>query len=187
MSEARACRLCEAVLPLGPRPIFQIAETARILLISQAPGSKAHVTGVPWHDASGNRLRCWLQIDRAVFYDASRIGILPTGLCYPGRLPKGGDAPPRPECAPLWLDRFLRLLPNVRLTLLIGSHAQAHRLGKGVMTERVRRFGDFGPDMIALPHPSWRTEVWEKRNPWFARDLLPVLRQAVRLALQPPA
>lgn len=187
ISEARACRLCEPVLPLGPRPIFQVSITARILLISQAPGTRAHITGVPWNDASGDRLRCWLQTERAVFYDASRIGILPTGLCYPGRLPKGGDAPPRPECAPLWLDRFLRLLPDVRLTLLIGSHAQTHRLGKGMMTDRVRRFRDFGPAIIPLPHPSWRTEVWEKRNPWFAQDLLPVLRQAVRITLEPPA
>jgi uracil-DNA glycosylase len=183
--EALACRLCEAVLPLGPRPIFRISETARILLISQAPGTKAHLSGIPWNDASGDRLRGWLRMDRDLFYDATRIAIIPTGLCYPGRLPNGGDAPPRPECAPLWLDRFLRLLPRVRLTLLIGSHAQSHRFGKEAMTERVRRFRDFGPSMVPLPHPSWRTAVWEKRNPWFAEDLLPALRQTVRLALEP--
>jgi uracil-DNA glycosylase len=183
VNQALACRLCEAVLPLGPRPILRVSETARILLISQAPGTAAHRSGVPWSDASGDRLRGWLLMDRDLFYDATRIAILPTGLCYPGRLPKGGDAPPRPECAPLWLDRFIPLLPQARLTLLIGSHAMRHRLGKGTMTERVRQFRDLGPTMMALPHPSWRTAVWEKRNPWFNTDVLPALRQAVAAAL----
>jgi uracil-DNA glycosylase len=106
------------------------------------------------------------------------------GLCYPGRLPKGGDAPPRPECAPLWLDRFMRLMPQVGLTLLVGSYALRHRLGKGAMTDRVRQFRDLGPALIPLPHPSWRTTGWERRNPWFAEELLPVLRQAVATALE---
>ena len=111
-AEATACRLCEAVLPLGPRPIFRVAETARIVIVSQAPGTKAHWTDLPWNDASGDRLRGWLEMDRDAFYDGTRIAIVPSGLCYPGRLPNGGDAPPRPECAPLWLDRFLRLMPQ---------------------------------------------------------------------------
>ena len=182
--EAQACRRCETALPLGPRPIFQASATARVLIISQAPGTKAHLSGIPWHDGSGDRIRDWLGMDRTAFYDTSRIAIVPIGLCYPGRLRNGGDAPPRPECAPLWLDRFIRLMPQVRLTLLIGSYAQNYRLGKGVMTERVQRFQEFGPAVMPLPHPSWRTKVWEKRNPWFNEELLPALRQAVAAALQ---
>lgn len=181
--EALGCRRCEASLPLGPRPIFRVSETARVLIISQAPGTKAHVTGVPWNDASGDRLRLWLAMQRDVFYDATRIGIVPAGLCYPGRLARGGDAPPRPECAPLWLDRFIRLMPRVRLTLLLGSHAQRHLLGKDVMTERVRRFRELAPAVVPLPHPSWRTNAWERRNPWFGAELLPALREAVAMAL----
>jgi uracil-DNA glycosylase len=137
---------------------------------------------VPFNDASGERLREWLQLAPEQFYDSRLVAIVPMGLCYPGVLPNGGDAPPRPECAPLWLDRFVRLMPEIRLTLLVGSHAQQWRLGKGKMTERVRRFRGFGPAVIPLPHPSWRTKVWEQRNPWFAAELLPVLREAVRAA-----
>jgi uracil-DNA glycosylase len=183
-AEALACRRCEAVLPLGPRPVFRVSETARILIIGQAPGTKVHHTGIPWNDPSGDRLRHWLLMDKDLFYDSAKIAIVPTGLCYPGRLPNGGDAPPRPECAPLWLDRFTRLMPQIRLTLLVGSYALTHRLGKGAMTERVRRFQDLGPAIIPLPHPSWRTGGWERRNPWFAETLLPVLRQAVATALE---
>jgi uracil-DNA glycosylase len=183
ISEACACRRCEAVLPLGPRPVFRVSETARVLIVGQAPGTKVHMTGVPWNDASGDRLRGWLQMDRERFYDASRIAIVPIGLCYPGRLANGGDAPPRPECAPLWLDRFTRLMPQVRLTLLVGSYALQYRLGTGAMTERVMRFRDYGPAIVPLPHPSWRTSGWERRNSWFGEDLLPVLRQAITTAL----
>ena len=183
MTEALACRRCAAVLPLGPRPVFRLSAKVRILLVSQAPSTAAHLTNTPWNDASGERLRGWLTMDKAVFYDGGLIGILPTGLCYPGRLPNGGDAPPRPECAPLWLDRFVGLLPDVRLTLLIGGYAQAHRLGPGRMTDRVKQFSAFGPRLMPLPHPSWRTAVWEKRNPWFAEETLPALRQAVAAAL----
>jgi uracil-DNA glycosylase len=182
-ADALACRRCEAVLPLGPRPVFRVSATSRILIIGQAPGTKVHMTGLPWNDPSGDRLRGWLRMDRALFYDATRIALVGTGLCYPGRLPRGGDAPPRPECAPLWLDRFTRLLPEVRLTLLVGSYAQRHRLGKGAMTERVRRFAELGPEIVPLPHPSWRTTAWERRNPWFAEMLLPALRHAVETAL----
>jgi uracil-DNA glycosylase len=184
IAQASACRLCAASLPLGPRPVFRVSDTARLLIIGQAPGTKVHMTGLPWIDASGDRLRDWLQMDRDRFYDTSKIAIVPMGLCYPGRLPAGGDAPPRPECAPLWLDRFIRLMPQLRLTLLVGSYAQRHRLGKGVMTDRVRRFRDFGPAIIPLPHPSWRTTGWERRNPWFGDELLPALRQAVTTALE---
>lgn len=184
IDDALACRLCESALPLGPRPVFRVSETARVLIIGQAPGTKVHMTGVPWNDASGDRLRSWLLMDRDLFYDVARIAIVPTGLCYPGRLPKGGDAPPRPECAPLWLDRFTRLMPQVRLTLLVGSYALRHRLGRGAMTDQVRRFQDLGPAVIPLPHPSWRTTGWERHNPWFAEVLLPALRLGVATALE---
>jgi uracil-DNA glycosylase len=183
IAEASACRLCEAALPLGPRPVFRVSATARMLIISQAPSTKVHMTGLPWNDASGDRLRDWLQMDREQFYDTAQIAIVPTGLCYPGRLPAGCNAPPRPECAPLWLDRFVRLMPQVRLTLLVGSYALRHRLGKGAMTDRVRRFRELGPAIVPLPHPSWRTTGWERRNPWFGEELLPALRQAVAVAL----
>ncbi len=182
-AEAHACRVCADHLPLGPRPTFRVSETARILIIGQAPGTKVHNTGIPWNDPSGDRLRLWTALDRDTFYDERRIAIVPMGLCYPGRLPKGGDAPPRPECAPLWLDRFIRLMPRIRLTLLVGSYALRHRLGPGAMTERVRRFAELAPAMVPLPHPSWRTTGWERRNPWFATELLPVLRAAVQDAL----
>lgn len=181
--EAAACRLCAATLPLGPRPIFRVSATARILINSQAPGTKAHATGIPFNDASGERLIEWLGISAETFHDPARIAIIPVGLCYPGVLPNGGDAPPRPECAPLWLDRFLPLLPSVRLTLLVGTYAQRRRLGTSSMTDTVRRFRDYAPAVFPLPHPSWRTKAWEARNPWFGDDLLPALRQAVKAAL----
>jgi uracil-DNA glycosylase len=181
--EALGCRLCEGALPLGARPVFRVSTTARILINSQAPGVRAHRSGLPFNDASGDRLRNWLQMDRDVFYDESRVAIVPMGLCYPGRLANGGDAPPRPECAPLWLGRLACLMPQLKLTLLVGSYALRHRLGKSVMTEQVRRFRELGPAIVPLPHPSWRTTAWERRNPWFGIELLPHLRQAVTIAL----
>lgn len=143
------------------------------------------MTGLPFNDASGDRLRAWLNISRDLFYDTSRIAVVGTGLCYPGRLPNGGDAPPRPECAPLWLDRFIRLMPQIRLTLLVGSYALINRLGKGLMTDRIVRWRELGPAIMPLPHPSWRTGGWERKNPWFAEELLPAVRQAVTEALKP--
>lgn len=171
------------MLPLGPRPVFRVSGTARLLIVGQAPGTKVHLTGLPWNDPSGDRLRRWLAMDRDTFYDASRIAIVPIGLCYPGRLPNGGDAPPRPECAPLWHARLVSLMPDVRLTLLVGGYAQAYVLGRGAMTDRVRAFRDHLPRRIPLPHPSWRTTAWEARNAWFGADVLPALREAVSDAL----
>jgi uracil-DNA glycosylase len=181
-AEARACTRC-AGLPLGPRPVLRVSTAARLLIVGQAPGTKVHETGIPWNDPSGDRLREWLGMDRAAFYDAGRIAIVPTGLCYPGRLLNGGDAPPRPECAPYWHPRLLPLLTGVRLTLLVGSYALAYTLGPGAMTARVRDFRRYLPDRFPLPHPSWRTMGWAKRNPWFADDVLPALREAVAAAL----
>jgi uracil-DNA glycosylase len=180
---ARACAVCTD-LPLGPRPILRVSTTARVLIISQAPSTKVHATGIPWNDASGDRLRDWLGMTPEDFYDERRIAIVPTGLCYPGRLPQGGDAPPRPACAPLWHPRLIPLLTGVRLTLLIGGYAQAFALGPGPMTDRVAKFRTFLPGRFPLPHPSWRTVGWEKRNPWFVADVLPALRASVAAALE---
>jgi uracil-DNA glycosylase len=178
-AEARACTVCAAHLPLGPRPVFRVSTTARLLIIGQAPGTKVHETGIPWNDPSGERLRSWLMMDREQFYDQNRIAIVPMGLCYPGRLPNGGDAPPRAECAPLWQARLLRSMPGIRLTLLVGGYALTHVLGKGAMTERVRGFREYLPQYFALPHPSWRTTAWERKNPWFHAEVVPALREAV--------
>ncbi len=178
-AEARACTVCAAHLPLGARPVFRISPTARLLIMGQAPGTKVHMTGVPWNDPSGDRLRGWLGMDRDAFYDESRIAIVPMGLCYPGRLPNGGDAPPRTECAPLWQTRFLSAMPAIRLTLLVGGYALNHALGRAPMTERVRAFGNYLPRYFPLPHPSWRTTAWERKNPWFQAEALPALRRAV--------
>lgn len=182
-AEARACRVCAEHLPLGPRPVFRVSTTARLLIVGQAPGTKVHETGTPWNDPSGDRLRLWLQLDRDAFYDTADVAIVPMGLCYPGRLPRGGDAPPRKECAPLWRDPLAAAMPRIRLTLLVGSYAQVHTLGPGAMTERVRGFRDYLPRYFPLPHPSWRTGAWERRNGWFAAEVLPALRQAVHNAL----
>lgn len=183
VAAARACRVCADHLPLGPRPVFRVSTTARLLIAGQAPGTKVHATGIPWNDASGHRLRAWLHMDRDTFYDARQVAIMPMGFCYPGRFPKGGDRPPRPECAPLWRGRLLSCMPGIALTLLVGSYAHAHVLGPGAMTERVRQFRSFLPRYFPLPHPSWRTAGWEKRNPWFAEDVLPALRNVVSTAL----
>ena len=184
-AEARACRVCAAFLPLGPRPIFQASPTARLLIASQAPGTKAHASGIPFADASGERLREWLGLSEREFYDTARVAILPMGLCYPGRVPNGGDAPPRPECAALWRRRFLDAMPELRLTLLVGHYAQDWALGPGTVTERVRDCEKFLPRSFPLPHPSWRSTLWERKNPWFREDVLPALRRAVARLLLP--
>ncbi|MDA8231861.1 MAG: uracil-DNA glycosylase family protein [Magnetospirillum sp.] len=179
----RACRLCEPHLPLGPRPVFRVSATARLLIVGQAPGTRVHETGIPWNDRSGDRLRQWLDLDRDTFYDAARIAIVPTGLCYPGRAEGGGDRPPRPECAPAWFPLLRPLLPGIRLTLLVGGYAQAYHLGprrKATVTETVRAWREYLPEFLPLPHPSWRTTAWQRRNPWFEAELLPDVRQRVR-------
>jgi uracil-DNA glycosylase len=185
--EARACRLCAPHLPLGPRPVFLVGASARLMIVGQAPGRRVHETGVPWNDPSGDNLRAWLRMDRTTFYNTSRIAIVPTGLCYPGT-GKGGDLPPRPECAPLWHPRFRAALPKLRLTLLVGQYAQAFYLGKRRKTTlagTVRAWRDYLPEFLPLPHPSPRNKLWLKRNPWFARRVLPALRREVRRAMNP--
>jgi uracil-DNA glycosylase len=180
---ARDCTLCADVLPLGPRPVLRVSETARVLIIGQAPGTKVHATGIPWNDPSGDRLRGWLGMDRDAFYGVGRIAIVGMGLCYPGRLANGGDAPPVPRCAPTWHPRLLPLMPRIRLTLLVGSYAIARTLGPGAMTDHVREFRKYLPRYLPLPHPSWRTIAWERRNPWFVEELLPELRRRVGKAM----
>lgn len=183
--KVRACTVCAHHLPFAPRPVLRAAKTARLLIVGQAPGRKVHDTGIPWNDPSGDRLRGWLGMDRDTFYDESRIAIIPTGLCFPGT-GKQGDLPPRPECAPLWHPPLLAALPHIRLTLLIGQYAQAYYLGprrKKTLTETVAAWREYLPEYLPLPHPSPRNQMWLKRNPWFERDLLPVLRQKVSEAL----
>jgi uracil-DNA glycosylase len=159
-----------------------MSPTARILIASQAPGTKVHASGIPFSDPSGDRLREWMGISKSCFYDAEHIAILPMGLCYPGRA-KSGDAAPRPECAGLWRDRLLAAMPALRLTLLVGSYAQDHVLGAGAVTERVRNFGAYAPRYFPLPHPSWRVAFWARNNPWFETQVLPALRKEIRRAL----
>ena len=182
LAALRACRACAAHLPLGPRPVVRGLPSARLLVISQAPGTRVHETGLSFNDRSGDRLRDWLGIDRATFYDERRVAILPMGFCYPGRDAKGGDLPPRPDCAPLWHARVLAHWPAIELTLLVGSYAIDYYLeGRAAptMTETVEAWRDFEPSVLPLPHPSWRTTAWEKKNPWFGRTLVPALRRRV--------
>jgi uracil-DNA glycosylase len=182
IDEVRACTVCAASLAAGPRPVVQFGPGARLVIIGQAPGSKVHQSGVPWQDDSGNRLRDWAGIDPADFYDPARVALVPMGFCYPGK-GKSGDLPPRSECAPLWHERILATLPERRLILLVGSYAQAHYLKARNLTDTVRDFRQHGPGYFPLPHPSWRSGIWMKRNPWFETDVLPALRAAVRQTL----
>jgi uracil-DNA glycosylase len=180
LAEVRRCRACGPELPLGPRPVLRAAATARVLIAGQAPGTRVHETGVPWNDASGERLRGWLGLAPETFYDERRVAIVPMGFCYPGRDAAGGDRPPRPECARLWRAPVLAALPSVALTLAIGGYAQTWHLGargRGSVTANVAAWRDFAPACFPLPHPSWRTVAWERRHPWFGEELLPALRE----------
>ena len=182
VSEVRACRLCELHLPLGPRPVLQVQPGARILIAGQAPGSKVHQSGVPFDDASGDRLRDWMGIDKATFYDARRIAILPMGFCYPGT-GKSGDLPPRPECAATWRAKLLARMPDVELTLVVGQYAQAWHLkdaAKANLTDTVRAWRDHWPRVLPLPHPSPRNNIWLKRNGWFEAEVVPALKKRVQ-------
>ncbi|PSJ44048.1 uracil-DNA glycosylase [Zobellella endophytica] len=182
--EIRACRLCEAYLPLGPRPVVQLGAGARILIIGQAPGTRVHETGIPWNDPSGDTLRKWLEVSREQFYDPEQFAIMPMGFCYPGK-GKSGDLPPRPECAPTWHDKILAALPHIELTLLIGQYAQRYYLGKRyrTLTDTVRHWREFAPGRLPLPHPSPRNRRWLANNPWFEREELPALRARVHQVL----
>jgi uracil-DNA glycosylase len=182
LRDVRACRICEEKLPLGPRPVVQLASTARLLIIGQAPGSKVHRSGIPWNDASGDRLRDWLGMDRLTFFDEAKVAILSMGFCYPGPGENGGDNPPRPECAPVWHQGLLKHLPDIRLTLLVGQYAQRYYLAarrKDSMTKTVQAFSQYAPQFLPLPHPSWRSAVWMRKHPWFEMAVIPEVRKAV--------
>lgn len=180
LAEVRACRVCAADLPAGPRPIVQVGSSARIVIIGQAPGRRVHESGVPWHDRSGEKLRSWLGVTPEQFYDPDVLAIVPMGFCYPGSS-KSGDKPPRAECAPLWHDRILAHLPTDRLTIVIGAHAHRRyaRDGGASMTDAVANWDALLPDRIVLPHPSPRNQHWLVRHPWFAAEALPALRHRV--------
>lgn len=184
LADVRACTLCEAHLPHGVRPVLQMHPQARILIAGQAPGRKVHESGVPFDDASGDRLREWLGISREVFYDPRQIALLPMGFCFPGT-GTSGDLPPRPECAPAWRAPLLGQLPHLELTVVLGQYAQAYHLdvdGASV-TDTVRAWRTQWPRAIPLPHPSPRNNLWLRRNPWFEAEVLPVLRKRVSAVL----
>ncbi len=180
LTEVRACTICEPYLPLGPRPVLQLHPNARILIAGQAPGRKVHDSGVPFDDASGNRLREWLGVTREEFYNPEKIAILPMGFCFPGS-GKSGDLPPRPECAPAWREQLLGQLRDLALTLVLGKYAQAYHFGESntSVTELVKSWDTYWPNLVPLPHPSPRNNPWLRKNPWFETDLLPSLRQRV--------
>ena len=180
LNSVRACSACEG-LPLGPKPIFQIDPRAPILIAGQAPGRLTHEKGVPFDDPSGNRLRQWLGVTREAFYDPEKFSIFPMGLCFPGSA-KGGDLPPRQECAPLWRKRVLAQLPNIQLTIALGKYAQDWYLGdeRGAnLTETVRNWRAHWPQLLPLPHPSPRNISWFKRNAWFEAEMIPLLQSRV--------
>ena len=182
--EIESCRVCEEDLPLGPRPILSVQQKSKIIIIGQAPGSIVHKSGIPWDDKSGENLRRWMGINNEVFYDASKIALIPMGFCYPGK-GKSGDNPPRKECAPLWHQVLLNKLNEVELTILIGKYAQEYYLGKtkDTLTELVKNYNSFLPQYLALPHPSPRNNIWQAKNPWFKEDVLPELKNRIRKIL----
>ena len=180
------CEICSEHLPLGPRPVVQFSSKSRIVIVGQAPGTKVHETGIAWDDPSGDHLREWMRVSREDFYDADSCALVPMGFCYPGKA-KSGDAPPRPECAPQWHQRVLDAIAPNPLLLLCGQYAHAKYLGssrKKTLTETVRAFTEYGPRTIPLPHPSWRSRIWMKKNPWFEAKLLPVLRRKIKKQLR---
>ncbi|HAS6307873.1 TPA: uracil-DNA glycosylase family protein [Vibrio vulnificus] len=184
LTQIRACQVCASALPLGANPVVQAHSEAKILIIGQAPGTKVHHTSIPWNDASGNRLRAWLDIEKQTFYNPKQIAIMPMGFCYPGQ-GQSGDLPPRKECAPLWHEALLKHLPNIELTLLIGQYAQNRYLSNKpkTLTETVLNWQAWLPDYLPLPHPSPRNTLWLRKNPWFEEQTVPYLRQQVHQRL----
>lgn len=186
VARVRRCTLCAEHLPLGPRPVVQLSETSRILVVGQAPGRRVHETGLPFNDPSGDRLRSWMGVTRDTFYDESELAILPMGFCYPGT-GKSGDLPPRPECAPAWREALLARLTNIELTLVIGQYAHAWHLpgARRSVTDNVRNWRSVWPAMLPLPHPSPRNNLWLRKNPWFEQEIIPTLQRRIECILRP--
>ncbi len=183
--EIRKCTTCIKDLPFGCRPVLEASTSSKILIIGQAPGRVVHNTGIPWDDASGKNLRAWMNIDSDTFYDASKIAIVPMGFCYPGT-GKTGDFAPRKECAPQWHEALIEQMPEIKLILLIGTYAQKYYLKKSIkknLTETVNNFHEYLPLYFPLPHPSPRNNIWQKKNPWFKKDVLPNLQDEIKKIL----
>lgn len=195
VGDIQACRICiesprNRPLPHEPRPVLRVSRSARICVAGQAPGTRVHASGMPFTDPSGERLRDWMGVTPDEFYDLTRIAIVPMGFCFPGRNAKGGDLPPRRECAELWHVRLFELMPKLELTLLVGQYAQIWHLGrtrKESLTDTVAAWRDYYPRYLPLPHPSWRNNAWIKKNPWFEEELLPVLKADIRRLLEKKA
>lgn len=185
LKKIQACTECKNYLPFPPRPVLSFSSTSKILIIGQAPGLKVQQSGVPWDDASGNRLRNWLGVNKQTFYDSEIFAIVPMGFCFPGT-GKSGDLPPRKECAELWHEKIIRQLENIQFTLLIGQYAQNHYLNDNIktLTERVRNWQNYSPKYLPLPHPSPRNQIWLRKNPWFEKEVLPHLRKQIKLIIQ---
>ena len=184
-AKIRRCNICQSNLPLGPNPVFQAHPNARMLVAAQAPGVRVHETSIPFNDPSGDRLRDWMGVDKNTFYDPEKIAIVPMGFCFPGT-GKSGDLPPRPECSETWHTELLSTLPNIQFKLIIGQYAHRYYLGKRrkkTLTETVKQWREYAPEIIPLPHPSPRNNIWLAKNPWFEKELLNEIRAAVRKAL----
>jgi uracil-DNA glycosylase family 4 len=181
LNQIKNCKECEAHLPLGPNPVMAAGKKSKLIIIGQAPGRIVHNTGIPWNDKSGDNLRKWLNIDKDTFYNTDKVALMPMGFCYPGT-GKSGDLPPRPECAPLWHQKLLALMPKAEIILLVGQYSQNYYLGKkakATLTETVQHFKIYLPLYFPLPHPSPRNNIWIKRNQWFETNVLPALRDRV--------
>lgn len=182
LKEVKECTFCKDSLRLPPKPVVQLHKDARLLIIAQSPGVRARTSGFPFDDKSGDRLREWLAIDRALFYDETRIALMPMGFCYPGSS-QGGDLPPCTECAPIWHPQILPHLSKIELTLLVGVYAHHYYLQETSVTKTVRNFRKYLPLFLPLPHPSWHNTLWLKKNPWFEHELLPLLRELTQKIL----
>ena len=185
LNKIRRCEVCKEHLPLGPRPVIQLNAYSKIVIISQAPGRRVHETGIPWNDASGKKLKSWMNVSDEIFYNPACLSILPMGFCYPGKA-ISGDLPPRPECAPLWHPQILKNFKSKPLILLIGQYAQRYYLKnsfKESLTETVRNYKEYLPTYFPLPHPSPRNQNWVKINPWFMGEVVPELQKRIQLAV----
>lgn len=186
VAEIKACTLCKKHLPFKPNPVFSVSAESKILIIGQAPGIKVQNSGIPWDDQSGNELRRWLGVNKEQFYNNKLFALMPMGFCYPGK-GASGDLPPRPECAPAWHNLLLQKMRPVELTILIGQYSQKYYLGEKVrhtLTETVKSFTEYLPDFLPLVHPSPRNKIWQKKNPWFEKDVIPALQKRIKVILK---